>query len=137
MIKPDGLRKKVVGKVLDRFEREGFDMIALKMIPPEKLRIESFYSVHEGKPFYPGLINFMMEGPLVAVVWEAENAIARTRELIGATNSPEAAPGTLRNLYGTDSRRNLVHASDSSESAEKEIRLLFNKEELVPAPVKV
>ena len=130
LIKPDGVKSKVIGKVLDRFEREGFDLAAIKLIPPERSRIERFYSVHKGKPFYEGLLNFMLEGPSIAVVWEAESAIARTRELIGSTNSKEAAPGTLRNLYGTDNRRNLVHASDSAESAKTEIALLFDPNEL-------
>ena len=137
LIKPDGVAAKVVGKVLDRFEREGFDLVAMKMIPPDLSRIEAFYSVHKGKPFYEGLLKFMTEGPSVAVVWEADDAIARTRAIIGVTNSKEAAPGTLRNLYGMDNRRNLVHASDSPESAKKEIALLFRKEELAIAPVKV
>ena len=137
MIKPDGVASKVVGKVLDRFEREGFTMVAMKLIPPDLAQIESFYAVHKGKPFYEGLLKFMTEGPSVAVVWEADDAITRTRAIIGATNSKEAAPGTLRNLYGTDNRRNLVHASDSPESAEKEIALLFRKEELAGIPAKV
>lgn len=128
---------KIVGKVLDRFEREGFDLVAMKLILPDISRIEAFYSVHKEKPFYEGLLKFMTEGPSVAVVWEAEDAIARTRAIIGDTNSKEAAPGTLRNLYGTDNRRNLVHASDSAESAENEIALLFRKEELAKATVKV
>lgn len=126
LIKPDGLAAKVVGKVLDRFEREGFNLVAMKLLPPDRARIEAFYAVHKGKPFYEGLLNFMLEGPSLAIIWEAEDAITRTRGIIGATNSTEAAPGTLRRLYGTDNRRNLVHASDSRESAEHEIELLFD-----------
>ncbi len=124
------MANKVAGKVISRFEGEGFTLAGIKMLQPDKARMEKFYSVHEGKPFYEGLMNFMLEGPVIAIVWEAEDAISKTRSIIGATNSKEAAPGTLRNLYGTDNRRNLVHASDSPESAEKEIALLFNKEEL-------
>ena len=119
-----------MGLVIDRFEKEGFELLALRLVPPDQATIEGFYTVHKGKDFYEGLVKFMLEGPLVASVWEGENAIDRTRSVIGDTNSKEAAPGTLRNLYGTDNRRNLVHASDSAESAEQEIALLFNKEDL-------
>ena len=131
LVKPDGVQKKVVGKVLDRFEREGLDLVALKMIPPNRALIENFYSIHKGKLFYGPFIEFMMEGPAVAMVWEGENAVARVREIIGATDSKEAAPGTLRNQYGTDNRRNLVHASDSPGSAEREIALIFKPGEIV------
>ncbi len=137
LIKPDGLQKKVVGQVIDRFEREGFELTALKLVPPDRSAIEAFYADHKGRDFYDGLIKFMMEGPMVASVWDGENAVARTRALIGATNSKEAAPGTLRRLYGTNNRRNLVHASDSAGSAEKEIALLFNKEEIARNAVKI
>ena len=137
LIKPDGIEKKVAGKVLDRFEREGFDLVALKMFPPERKRIEEFYSMHKGKPFYPSFIEFMLEGPFIAMVWEAENAIGRAREIIGATHSKEAAPGTLRNLYGTDNRRNLIHGSDSEASAQREIGLLFAENEILGAVAKV
>ncbi len=137
LIKPDGVANKVAGKVISRFEGEGFTLVGIKMLQPDKARFESFYSVHKGRPFYEGLMNFMLEGPSIAIVWEAEDAIPRTRAIIGATNSTEAAPGTLRKMYGTDNRRNLVHASDSQESAEREIALLFNKEELAGITAKV
>jgi nucleoside-diphosphate kinase len=136
LIKPDGIEKKVAGKVLDRFEREGFGLIALKMLPPDRKRVEEFYSLHRGKPFYDSFIDFMMEGPSIAMVWEGENAVDRTREIIGATHSKEARAGTLRNLYGTDNRRNLVHASDSEDSAEREIGILFAKEEILHSMIR-
>ena len=137
LIKPDGVEKKVIGKVLDRFEREGLDLTALKMVPPDRKKIEEFYSIHKGEPFYGSFIEFMLEGPLVAMVWEGENVVSRCRQIIGQTNSKEASPETLRNLYGTDNRRNLVHASDSEASAAREINLLFRKEELIHLTAKV
>lgn len=130
LIKPDGIEKKVVGKIIDRLESEGVTLLAMRMILPNSEWIENFYSVHQGKPFYKLFIEFMLSGPSIAMVWEGENIIARVRKIIGATNSKEAEPGTLRNLYGTDNRKNLVHASDSVQSAEREIDLLFDEKEL-------
>lgn len=131
LIKPDGYEKKVVGKVLDKLESEGFQLIALKLIRPKKETLEQFYAEHQGRPFYPGLMEFMTSGPFVATVWEGENIITRSRKIIGATNSKEAETGTLRKLYGTDNRKNLVHGSDSEKSAEREIKILFKEEELI------
>lgn len=130
LIKPDGLQKKVVGKVIDRLESEGFELLALKMLPPGRERIEDFYSVHKGKPFFPAFLEFMLSGPFIAMVWQAENAIEKSRRIIGATHSLEAAPGTLRRLYGTDNRKNLMHGSDSEESARREIAVLFDETEI-------
>ena len=131
LIKPDGIESKAAGKVISRFEQEGLDLRALKMIPPDASRLEKIYSVHKGKPFYDGFMAFMLSGPLIAAVWEGENVIARVRKIIGATNSKEAEAGTLRQLYGTDNRKNLVHASDSPDSAEREIRILFQENEII------
>lgn len=131
LVKPDGVEKKVIGKVIDRLERENFRLLAIKMVTPKKSLIENFYSVHRGKPFFGGLVEFMCSGPFLAMVWEGEEIIARSRKIIGATNSQEAETGTLRNLYGTDNCQNLMHGSDSAESAEREIQLLFKTEEIV------
>ena len=133
LIKPDGIEKKVVGKILAKLEESGFTLMGLKLIVPEKSLYEKFYAEHQGKPFYDGLMNFMLSGPLVATVWQAEEGIdiiARSRQIIGATNSVEAAPGTLRQMYGTDNRRNVVHGSDSDAAADREIKILFKSEEL-------
>lgn len=135
LIKPDGIEKRVVGKVIDCFEKEGFRLVAMKMLPPNREQIENFYSVHKGKYFYDAFIDFMLSGPMIAMVWEGSEIVRKSRQIIGATNSKEAEKGTLRNLYGTDNRRNLVHGSDSEESAEREIGILFNKSEMYnPCP---
>jgi nucleoside-diphosphate kinase len=131
IVKPDGVGKRVIGEVIGRLEKEGLKLIGLKMVRPSSEQIEGFYSVHKGKPFYGPLVAFMLSGPIVVSVWEANGAIKKVRAIIGATNSKEAAPGTLRNLYGTDNRRNLVHASDAPENAIKEIDYFFNSNELV------
>jgi nucleoside-diphosphate kinase len=133
LVKPDAVAKKAVGRILDFFESDGLDLIAMKLCVPGRERIEEFYSVHQDKPFYPPLIDFMASGPIVATVWEGENAIARCRALLGATNSPEAASGTIRKLYGTDNRQNAVHGSDSEESAQREIGLFFSTNEICTA----
>ena len=130
LVKPDGVEKNVIGKVLDRLESAGLKLVALKMVPPDRGLIERFYAEHRERPFYGPLVEFMTSGPFVACVWEGEDCIAKSRKLIGATNSKEAEPGTLRNLYGTDNRRNLVHGSDSPASAAREIGLLFRPEEI-------
>ena len=130
LIKPDGVQKKVIGKVINRFEEEGLRLIAMKMIPPDIKRLELFYAEHREKPFYKRFMKFMLSGPLVASVWEGKDAIARSRKIIGRTDSKEAEKGSLRNLYGTDNRKNLVHGSDSEKSAQREIAVMFNKFEL-------
>src|SRR5438552_1754560 len=131
LVKPDGFRKKLVGTVLDRFERAGLDLVGLKLLQVSKPDAERFYAEHKGKPFYEPLIHFMVSAPIVASVWEGESAIQKVRELMGATNSPDAAAGTLRKQHGTDNRQNLVHGSDSPASAEREIAFFFKHEELL------
>ncbi len=130
--KPDAVGKSVVGKVVERFESEKLRLLSLRMVRPSRPLVEGFYAEHKGKPFFPGLVAFMMSGPFVPMVWEGEGAIARVRAINGATNVPEAAPGTLRKTYGTDQRRNLVHASDSPASADREIAYFFRPEDFVP-----
>lgn len=130
MVKPDGVQKKLIGKVLERFEGEGFNLIGLKMLPRNSDFLQKFYGEHAGKPFYGALMEFMTSGPIVACVWEGDEIIPKIRKLIGATDSKKAEPGTLRGQYGTDGRINLVHASDSPASAEREIGLIFKESEL-------
>jgi nucleoside-diphosphate kinase len=130
--KPDAVGQGVVGKIIDRFSSEGLRLIALKMVRPTRVMVEAFYGEHAGKPFFNPLVAFMTSGPFVPMVWEGEDAIARVRAVNGATNSPEAAPGTLRKTWGTDNRRNLVHASDSPASAAREIACYFSDDELRP-----
>lgn len=130
IVKPDGVGKGVAGEIIKRMEREGLRLIGLKMLRPSKETVEGFYEVHRGKPFFPPFINFMTSGPILVSAWKGEGAVAHVRSVIGATNSKDAAPGTLRNAFGTDNRRNLVHASDSPQNAEREIAYYFKPEEL-------
>lgn len=132
MVKPDGVGAAQVGGVVDRFEREGFRLLALKMIRPTVDQMEGFYGEHRGKVFYGGLVKFMTSGPVVPMVWAGEQAIARARALIGATDPALAGLGTLRREWGTDGRRNLVHASDSLASAEREIAFFFSPQDIAP-----
>ena len=130
--KPDAVGKGVVGKIIDLFESQGMRLLSLRMVRPTKAMVEGFYAEHKGRPFYEPLVAFMTSGPFIPMVWEGEDVIAKVRAVNGATNSPEAAPGTLRKTWGTDNRRNLVHASDSPASAAKEIVRFFKEEELAP-----
>ncbi len=131
LAKPDAVRKKVVGKIIARFEEEGFNLLGLKKLKLTKEQAGQFYIVHKDRPFYDELCEFMSSGPIVAMVWEGENAISRIREIMGATNPEEAAEGTLRKLYATNIGENAVHGSDSVESANYEIPFFFSGLELI------
>lgn len=130
LIKPDGVCKRHVGHVLARLESAGLRLVGLKMIQLSKEQAEAFYQEHQGKPFYDPLVRFMTSAPIVATVWEGDGIIDKTRTLIGATDSRQAQPGTLRRDYGFDNRRNLLHGSDSLKSAAREIPFFFKPEEL-------
>lgn len=130
LIKPDGVCKKLIGEIIKRMEREGFKIIGLKMFHFTREKAEEFYSSHKGKAFFPGLIDFLLTAPSVALVVEGERVISRVREIIGERVPQEALLGTLRAKYGSDGRRNILHGSDSSLSAEREIRCLFSPEEI-------
>lgn len=125
IIKPDGVCKKVSGDIIKRFDGEGFKLVGLKMIKPQRSMMESFYSVHKDKEFFKSLVDFMCSAPVIVMVWEGEDAVAKVRDIAGCTNSKEAAAGTIRNIFGTDGRRNAVHSSDSVENALKEINVFF------------
>ncbi|HEV09466.1 MAG: nucleoside-diphosphate kinase [Sulfurihydrogenibium sp.] len=131
LAKPDAVRKNVVGKIISRFEEEGFKLVALKKLKLTKEQAGKFYIVHKERPFYDELCEFMSSGPIVAMVWEGENVIARVREIMGATDPSKAAEGTLRKLYGTNVGENAVHGSDSPESAAYEIPFFFSGLEIV------
>ena len=115
----------MVGRIIDRFESEGLTLRHLRMIHPDRTLIETLYQEHRGKSFHKPLLKFMLSGPVVAMLWEGPGVIARVRKIIGSTDSRQAAPGTLRWLWGTDTRQNVVHASDSPASAKREASLLF------------
>ncbi|NPA53278.1 MAG: nucleoside-diphosphate kinase [Aquificae bacterium] len=131
LIKPDAVRKGVEGKIIAHVQEKGFKLVALKKLKLTKEQAKQFYIVHKDRPFYDELCEFMSSGPIVAMVWEGENAISRIREIMGATNPEEAAEGTLRKLYGTNVGENAVHGSDSSESAAVEIPFFFSRLEIV------
>lgn len=130
IVKPDAFEKGAVGKIIDRFIQEGFQLKALKMFKFTTEQAEGFYYVHKDRPFFQELVEFMTSGPVVAMVLEGENAIKRVREIIGPTDSEEArrvAPNSIRALFGTDKGKNAVHASDSPESAKYEISYIFSQ----------
>lgn len=130
IIKPDGLEKAAIGKVIARFEEKGLKPVALRMARLSRAEAEGFYAVHKERPFFPALVEFMTSGPVVLMVLEGEGAIARNREIMGATNPANAAPGTLRKELATDVQRNTVHGSDSPENAKIEIAYFFPQVQL-------
>jgi len=131
IIKPDGVARGLIGEVVKRFEQAGFKIIAMKMLHMSKQEAEGFYAVHKDRPFFESLTLFMCSGPAVVMVMEGESVIARNRELMGATNYKEAAEGTIRREFATDIEKNVVHGSDSPETAAFEIGYFFNALELV------
>lgn len=130
MIKPDGVQRNLVGEIIKRFETKGFKLIGLKLMSVSRELAEKHYEVHKERPFFKGLVEFIISSPVVAMVWEGKDIVVGARSLIGSTNPMEASPGTIRGDYGVDVGRNLIHGSDSVENAEKEINLWFKKEEL-------
>ena len=131
IIKPDGVSRALIGKVIARFESNGIRIAAMKMIHMTKAQAQGFYAVHKARPFFGSLTDFMSSGPVVVMVLEGENVIAKNRELMGATNYKEAAEGTIRRDFATDIEKNIVHGSDAPETAAFEIGYFFNQFEIV------
>ncbi len=131
MVKPDGVQRNLAWEIIARFEKKGFKIIGLKMLRISRELAEKHYGEHVGKPFFESLVGFITSGPVVAFVIEGKDAISAAREMMGATNPLKAAPGTIRGSYGIDIGRNIIHGSDSSASAAREISLFFKEEELV------
>lgn len=131
MIKPDGVQRRLIGKVLQRIEECGFKVVAIKFLKISREHAEKHYSIHKGKPFFEGLINYITSGPVVAMVVEGKNAVERMRKIVGSTNPIDANPGTIRGDFAQDIGRNIIHASDSKETAEKEIEMWFSKDEII------
>lgn len=131
LVKPDAVKRNLEGKIIAHVQEKGFKLVALKKLKLTKQQAEKFYYVHKERPFFDELTDFMSSGPIVAMVWEGENAIAKIREIMGATNPEEAEEGTLRKLYGTSIGENAVHGSDSKESAAYEIPFFFSELEIV------
>jgi len=130
IVKPDGIQKHLIGEVIKRFEDHGLKVAGLKMISMSKKEAEGFYAVHRGKSFFESLTTFMSSGPAVVMVLEGEGAIAKTRELMGATDPKQAKEGTLRREFATNIEKNIVHGSDASETAAFEINYFFNALEI-------
>jgi nucleoside-diphosphate kinase len=131
IIKPDGVKRGLIGEVIKMLEESNLDIIAMKMIHLTKQQAEGFYAVHRERPFFQSLTDFMSSGPAIMMVLEGENVIARYRELMGATNYKEAAEGTIRKAFATDIEQNVVHGSDAPETAAFEIAYFFNQLEIL------
>ena len=130
LIKPDGVQRGLVGRIIDRYEQRGLRMVGLKMVDVDRDLAERHYAIHRDKPFFPGLVEFITSAPLVALVMEGPNAVAVCRAINGATRPQDAAPGTIRGDLALETGQNLVHASDSAETAEGEVDLWFGSDEL-------
>ena len=130
IVKPDGIQKHLIGEVVKRFENNGLKVVGLKMISMDKKEAEGFYAVHRGKPFFESLTTFMSSGPCVVMVLQGEEAISKTRELMGATDPKQAKKGTLRHEFAANIERNVVHGSDAPETAAFEIKYFFNSLEI-------
>lgn len=131
LVKPDGVGRGLIGEVIRRWEKAGLKIAAMKMVRLSKAEAESFYQVHKGKGFYESLTTFMSSGPIVAVVLEGEDAIQKNREIMGATNPKDAAPGTIRKDFATEIEKNVVHGSDAPETARWEIGFFFSELEML------
>ena len=132
IIKPDAVAKNVIGEIVSRFEKNGLQIVASKMLHLSREQAEGFYAVHKERPFYNDLVSFMISGPVVVQVLEGENAISKNRELMGATNPAEADAGTIRADFATTVDENAVHGSDAQETAAEEIKFFFGEDGLCP-----
>lgn len=131
MIKPDGIMRGMAGDVIARFERKGLKLVAAKLVRLSEAQVQNQYREHLHKPFFPSLKSYILSGPCLVMVWEGRNPVSVVRHLIGATNPSEAAPGTIRGDLALDTGRNVIHASDSVESAAREIAIHFTDGELI------
>ncbi|KAK9362329.1 nucleoside diphosphate kinase [Lipomyces starkeyi] len=130
-IKPDGVQRGLISPIISRFEQKGYKLVGIKLTQPTKTLLEDHYADLTAKPFFPGLLKYMLSGPVCAMVWEGKDVVKTGRVLLGATNPLAAGPGTIRGDFAIDVGRNVCHGSDSVESAKKEIGLWFKKDELV------
>jgi nucleoside-diphosphate kinase len=131
IIKPDATKRNITGKIIDKFESAGLRVIAQKRIRMTRAQAEGFYAVHKERPFFGELVEFMISGPVVVQVLEGQDAIAKNREVMGATNPENAAPGTIRKEFALSVGENSVHGSDAAETAAQEIRFFFTDDEIV------
>ena len=131
LLKPDAVHRGLVGTIVHRFERRGLKLVGMKAMRVSKGLAETYYTEHKGKPFFEGLVKYVTSSPVVAIVLEGDGAVAVVRRMMGKTNSAEAEPGTIRGEFGLQIGRNLIHGSDSTTSARREIDLFFKPEELL------
>lgn len=134
IIKPDAVKNRHIGDIISRFEDKGLRIVGIKMLTLDKERAGNFYKVHRDKPFFPGLVDFMSSGPIVVLVLEGESAISKNREIMGATDPKQAAPGTIRSDFAKSMSQNAVHGSDSPEAAQEEILFFFQPNEVYSDP---
>ena len=131
MVKPDGVQRNLIGEIVSRFEQKGFQLVGGKLMSISKELADEHYGEHKERPFFGELVDFITSGPVFAMIWEGENVITTARQMMGSTNPKDAAPGTIRGDFGVTVGKNIIHGSDSPESAVREIGLFFNNEELV------
>ncbi|HBP64919.1 MAG TPA: nucleoside-diphosphate kinase [Desulfosporosinus sp.] len=131
MLKPDAVQRGLVGEVITRFEKKGFKLAGMKFIQVDRALAEAHYAEHRGKMFFEPTVTYIISSPVVAMVWQGNNAVALARQLMGSTKPVEANPGSIRGMFGVDVSRNIIHGSDSVTSAEREIALYFKPEELI------
>lgn len=134
MLKPDAVQRGLVGEIISRFENKGFKLVALKLMQVDRSLAEEHYQEHKGKGFFEPTVGYIMSSPVVAMVWEGKNVVLLAREMMGATNPANAGPGSIRGSYAMDISRNVIHGSDSVQSAEREISLYFSPEEILSYP---
>lgn len=130
LVKPDATKRNLSGEIISRFENSGLKIVGMKLLHMDKNLAQSHYAVHEGKPFFNSLVDYITSAPIVAIVFEGENAIERIRKIMGSTDPVKADKGTIRSDFGVDIQNNAVHGSDSPENAAKEIALFFKKDEI-------
>ncbi|WP_096188628.1 nucleoside-diphosphate kinase [Evansella halocellulosilytica] len=131
MVKPDGVQRNLIGEIVSRFEKKGFTLVGAKLIAVSKELAETHYGEHKERPFFGELVDFITSAPVFAMVWEGENVISEARKMMGTTNPQEALPGTIRGDFGMQVSMNIIHGSDSPESAKREIELFFNEEDVL------
>jgi len=131
IIKPNGVQNSLTGEILSRYEKSRLSISAIKILRPKREKFENFYIEHQGKEFYKPLVDFMCSGPIVVITLYGEDAVSSVRQINGATCPEDAAPGTIRHNYAPNTRQNIVHASDSPQSAKKEILFWFDSDELI------
>lgn len=131
MIKPDGVKKRLIGEIIRRFENKGLAIVALKMLKLSREKAEELYAVHKGKHFFEDLINFVTSGPVVAIVLEGDEAVNVVRTMIGPTDGRKAPPGTIRGDFALSVQENIIHAADSIEAATREMKVIFKDEDFV------